>query len=926
MLKPQFGNDESSRLAALAGYDLVAIAQSGLLDEIVNLAAMTGSESAAFVNIIDRDSQLCLAAGGSERLKPVSRKDSFCSHVVAQDDMLVVSDASLDKRFQDNPFVTGEPRLRFYAGAPIRTAKGRPLGTLCVISQQPGTLATDQRRVLERLAAMVSRIFESQRAHARAAEASVQALAESQRSYEMLARTNEAIIHARDRRELFQRVCDLAHDFELCSAAWIGLIHESAGRRKRLVPEASAGLALQQWSGFNFAFDDKYASANSVALRAAVLGRSVVDSDYAYDTASVGWRAEVARLGIRSTAAFPLRCDKRTVGVLTLADTTEHRFSENLLRLLQEVADNISLFLEGQRVAEERTAAEQTLMLQREAMAASSDGIAIADAKAPDMPIVYVNPAFERMTGYAAAEVIGRNCRFLQGTESAQEGVQTMRAALQKGRACEVILRNYRKDGSLFWNNLRLAPVVGATGEVTHFVGSQTDVTERIRAEQELAHRATHDGLTGLPNRELLEDRLQHAIAQASRVDGRIGVAFVDLDNFKMFNDSIGHTAGDTVLKTIGDRLRTCLRSGDTVARLGGDEFVIVVEQLEDDAMLRDVGQRVLSAVAQPIVLNGQAYEVGCSVGTAVYPRDGTTPGSLIQHADFAMYKAKEDGRGVLRIYEPKLDARHADRLNLEVALRQALARKEFVLHYQPKCETASGRVCGAEALVRWHHPERGLVPPLQFIELAEQTGVIVPLGEWVLEEACRESQRLRGAGLSDFAIAVNVSAIQFKQANFMAMIRRILEETGLSPAGLSLEITESVMMSDPETFTATLRELKALGVKVALDDFGTGYSSLSYLKRFPIDQVKIDRAFVRDITSDAADAAICSAIIAMAHSLDMGVVAEGVENAEQVAYLRGRGCDELQGYYLSRPLAAAVFQQWLASQQTQHGVEPLSV
>lgn len=926
MLEPQVGNDEPSRLAALAGYDLDAISQSGLLDEIVSLAAMTGSESAAFVNIIDRDSQLCLAAGGAERLEPVSRKDSLCSHVVTQDDMLVVPDASLDDRFQDNPFVRGEPQLRFYAGAPIRTAEGVPLGTLCVISQHPGTLATDQRRVLERLAAMVSRIFESQRAHARAAEASVQALAESQRSYEMLARTNEAIIHARDRSELFQRVCDLAHDFELCSAAWIGLIDESAGLRKRLVPEASAGLALQQWSRFNFAFDDKYACANSVALRAAVLGRGVVDSDYPHATGSEGWRVEVARLGIRSTAAFPLRCDKRTVGVLTLADTTEHRFSENLLRLLQEVADNISLFLEGQRVAKERTAAEHTLRLQREAMAASSDGIVIADAKEPDMPIVYVNAAFERMTGYAAAEVIGRNCRFLQGNESAQDGVQTMRAALQEGRACEVILRNYRKDGSLFWNNLRLAPVVGANGQVTHFVGSQTDVTERIRAEQELAHRATHDGLTGLPNRGLLEDRLQHAIAQASRGDGRIGVAFVDLDNFKMFNDSIGHTAGDTVLKTIGDRLRTCLRSGDTVARLGGDEFVIVVEQLEDDAMLWDVGQRVLSAVAQPIELNGQAYEVGCSVGTAVYPRDGATPGSLIQHADFAMYKAKEDGRGVLRMYEPKLDARHADRLNLEVALRQALARKEFVLHYQPKCNTASGRVCGAEALLRWHHPERGLVPPLQFIELAEQTGVIVPLGEWVLEEACRESQRLREAGLSDFAIAVNVSAIQFKQANFMAMIRRILAETGLSPAGLSLEITESVMMSDPETFTATLRDLKGLGVKVALDDFGTGYSSLSYLKRFPIDQVKIDRAFVRDITSDAADAAICSAIIAMAHSLDMGVVAEGVENAEQVAYLRGRGCDELQGYYLSRPLAAAAFQQWLATRQTQHGVEPLSV
>ncbi|MCU7376254.1 EAL domain-containing protein [Paucibacter sp. O1-1] len=921
MSEAQFGNDEPRRLAALAGYDLDAIAHSGLLDEIVNLAAMTCGKAAGFVNIINDELQVCLAAGGAERLSQTPRNAAFCSRTVVQDELVVVPDALLDERFKDNPFVTGNPKLRFYAGAPIRTIEGLPLGALCVTDPQPGSLDLRQRTVLDQLAALVSRIFESHRAHARAAEASVQALAESQRSYEMLARTNEAIIHARDRSELFQRVCDLAHDFELCSVAWIGWIDETAGRLRRLVPQASTGLTMQQLDRFNYAFDDQDACANSVALRAAVLGRGVVDSDYSQVAVVGGLRAEVARLGLRSTAAFPLRCGKRIVGVLTLADTTEHRFGENLLRLLQEVTDNISLFLEGQRMAEERTSAEQTLRLQREAMAASSDGIVIADAIAPDMPVVYVNAAFERMTGYAAAEALGQNCRFLQGTESAQEGVQAMRAALHERRACEVILRNYRKDGSLFWNNLRLAPVVGANGQVTHFVGSQTDVTERIRAEQELAHRATHDGLTGLPNRELLEDRLQHAIAQASRGDGRIGVAFVDLDNFKMFNDSIGHTAGDTVLKTVGDRLRTCLRSGDTVARLGGDEFVIVIEQLDDDAMLHDVGQRVLSAVAQPITLDGQAYEVGCSVGLAVYPRDGATPGSLIQHADFAMYKAKEDGRGVLRIYEPKFDARHADRLNLEVALRQALTRKEFVLFYQPKCDTASGRICGAEALVRWHHPERGLVPPLQFIELAEQTGVIVPLGEWVLEEACRENQRLREAGLSDFAIAVNVSAIQFKHANFMDMIRRALAETGLSPAGLSLEITESVMMSDPETFTTTLRDLRALGVKVALDDFGTGYSSLSYLKRFPIDQVKIDRAFVRDITSDAADAAICSAIIAMAHSLGMGVVAEGVENSEQVAFLRGRGCDELQGYYLSKPLAAPAFQQWLSTPQAQLGM-----
>ena len=555
-----------------------------------------------------------------------------------------------------------------------------------------------------------------------------------------------------------------------------------------------------------------------------------------------------------------------------------------------------------------RSAATEALRLTQAAVESSSDGIVICDAQMPDLPLVYVNPAFERMTGYSSVEAIGKNCRFLQLGDSEQPGLNEIRAALREHRTGEATIRNFTKDGAVFWNSLRVAPVHDARGNVTHYVGVQTDVTERIQYEQDLAHRAHYDALTSLPNRQLLEARLEQAITAAQRHETLVGVAFLDLDNFKTFNDSIGHAAGDEVLRMVAARMVECVRPTDTVARLGGDEFVLVMGGLGEPDELKSVISRIQAQLAQPMQLEGKEYFAAASIGLAVFPRDGGTAEQLIQRADFAMYKAKEDGRGVVRTYQPSLDLRGGDRLELERALRQALMRNEFTLHYQPKCDSHTGELCGVEALIRWNHPERGMVPPIQFIALAEQTGVIVPLGEWVLEDACRQNRLWRESGICSVPVAVNVSGIQFKQGSLLTTITDVLERTGLEPQGLHLEITESVMMSDPEGFIRTLNALRAIGVRIALDDFGTGYSSLSYLKQFPIDYVKIDRSFVRDITTDPMDAGICSAIIAMAHNLGMQVIAEGVETQEQADFLRRGGCDQLQGYLVGRPQTAEGF------------------
>jgi diguanylate cyclase (GGDEF)-like protein/PAS domain S-box-containing protein len=585
----------------------------------------------------------------------------------------------------------------------------------------------------------------------------------------------------------------------------------------------------------------------------------------------------------------------------------------------------------------ERTAAERTLRLRQRAIESSVNAILITRFGGSGDPIEYVNPAFERITGYAAAEVLGRDAGFLQGKDRDQPGVMAIRAALHEQREGHAVLRNYRKDGSLFWNDLHIAPVRDEAGAVTHFVGVMNDISETRGYQQQLERQANYDTLTGLANRNLLQDRLKQAVAQARRASTLVAVAFLDLDHFKNINDGLGHTVGDEVLKVVAARLRASVRESDTVARLGGDEFVLILPGLTDmkDAAavagrlqqtvashpeIVEVLQRVLDTVAEPVTVTGGSFSVSCSIGLSVFPHDGEDVDTLLKNADAAMYRAKERGRNNFQFYTGEMNARIAERLTLQAQLRHALGQNEFVLHYQPKVDLASGRICGIEALIRWQRAGAGLVPPNQFIPILEETGMIIEVGRWVMEQAVREQVRARGAGRELPRIAVNVSQVQLRQDDFAAVVAAAVAECGA--VALDLEITESLIMRDIEANIPKFLSIRDCGLGIAIDDFGTGYSSLSYLAKLPVDVLKIDRAFIANLTSRRDDHAIVSTIISLAHSLKLKVVAEGVETDEQAHLLRQLRCDAIQGYLLTPPLPLDAYLDWAA--QFESAARPL--
>ena len=470
--------------------------------------------------------------------------------------------------------------------------------------------------------------------------------------------------------------------------------------------------------------------------------------------------------------------------------------------------------------------------------------------------------------------------------------------------------------GELRWLCINGEPVFDEDGTFRGYRGTGTDITARKLTEQRIHHIAQHDVLTGLPNRSLLQDRLSQAVTYSTRTGHTVWVMLIDLDRFKFVNDSMGHKAGDVLLMTIAARLRSALRDADTVARLSGDEFVVILTEHADEPLSADIVQRLMDSVAQPVILGSKEFFVTCSIGVAVYPTEGAAD-SLIEQADIAMYRAKKVGRNNFQFYTPAMNEEAMERVRIESALRNALERNEFMLHYQPQVNLESGQIVGMEALIRWQHPELGVVAPGRFISVAEETGLIVPIGAWVMRTACAQNKAWQDAGLGSLRVAVNLSARQFGAPNLMADIAAVLEHTGLAANLLEIELTESLFMSDVTLAVELLHAMKKLGVNLSIDDFGTGYSSLSYLSRFPIDVLKIDRSFVSDITRDASDAAIVASIIALAHNLKLDVIAEGVETVEQLDYLRRHGCDQMQGYYFSKPLAAADFEQLLRQKRS---------
>ena len=542
------------------------------------------------------------------------------------------------------------------------------------------------------------------------------------------------------------------------------------------------------------------------------------------------------------------------------------------------------------------------LKLAAQVFESGNEGMVITDG---DNRIITVNQAFTRITGYRPEEVVGQNPAIFSSGRHDADFYRQMWHQLRDTGAWSGEIWNRRKDGSLYPEWLNISSVRDEGGQASHYIAAFSDITERKAAEAQVRHLAEYDALTNLPNRVLLQDRLGQAIAAARRAGSCLALLFLDLDRFKNINDSLGHTVGDQVLCQVGERLLTAVRASDTVSRLGGDEFVLLLPLLESPAQAASVAEKLLHTLATPLAIDDYELAVTPSIGIAVFPEDGEDGDTLLKNADAAMYVAKESGRNNYQYFTAAMNARVSQRLLLENNLRQALARQELALHYQPQYDLHSGTLVGCEALLRWRQPEQGLIPPDRFIPVAEETGLILPIGQWVLREACRQAQAWQDAGLPPLVVAVNISAVQFRQANLAALVQEALAASGLSPCWLELELTESMLMEDGERHTQTLAQLKAMGIRLALDDFGTGYSSLAYLKRFSLDKLKIDRSFIRDLPQDADDAAITTAIIGMARDLGLETLAEGVETEQQWSFLAERGCAQMQGFLRARPMPA---------------------
>ena len=538
------------------------------------------------------------------------------------------------------------------------------------------------------------------------------------------------------------------------------------------------------------------------------------------------------------------------------------------------------------------------------------EGIVITDASGT---IVSVNPAFTEITGYSAEEAIGQTPRLLKSNRHDEAFYREMWRTIESDGQWKGQIWNRRKSGEVFLESQTIRKLLGEDG-VVRFVAVFNDITDQWRKDQRIEYLAFYDSLTGLANRSLLNDRIHHAIALAERSGNSVAVLMLDLDRFKTINDSFGHDQGDKLLQIVGARLKQAARDTDTVARLGGDEFVILLENPGRPDEVATIAARVVDSIAEPTLLGGISLRVEASVGVAIYPADGTDAATLLKNADTAMYEAKAGGKNTYRFFSAFMTDRAKKRLHLEINLRKALECEELELHYQPKVCLRTGMPVGAEALVRWRHPERGLISPMEFIPLAEETGLIEPMGEWVLEEACRQLCIWRASGMGLDSIAVNVSAIQLRNGKLADHVAALLARYGLKGPMLEIELTESALMDDPRLAINIMEALRAAGVRIAVDDFGTGYSSLSYLSRLPIDTLKIDRSFVKDADHTANGRVVCDTIIGLGRNLHLQVVAEGIETAEQLAYLKRQGCYAGQGFHFCRPVPEQELADWLAN------------
>jgi diguanylate cyclase (GGDEF)-like protein/PAS domain S-box-containing protein len=720
------------------------------------------------------------------------------------------------------------------------------------------------------------------------------------RMFAALSATNETILHAKSPEEMYQRVCDAAVDGGKFITTGI-LLFDPGTTWVRVASASGAGMDSLRKA--RISLDETIPEGKGFVGTAFRTGKPCVSNDYLKDAVSLAWRENVEKVG--SAAVVPLLRNGQSIGALIFYATEKRAFDGEIVKLLEGMAENVVFALDNFERGAERKLLEETIRQSEERYRTIINEMEEWYFET-DLTgnITFFNDIFANILGYSPEELTGLNFRSFIKKEDSDSVYRLFNQVYKTGKPSKNFPYEFvRTDGTVTSAEFSIFSKLDKEAKIVGFRGVGHDITERKRAEEKIQYMATHDALTGLPNRLMFSQLLNHAIQAARRYQRQFAVLFLDLDRFKTINDTMGHEAGDQLLQEIAMRLKQTLRAVDIVARLGGDEFVILIEELSDLSQIEIVAGRILSAVIKPVNLVSEECRVTASIGISVFPRDAVDEQSLMKNADLAMYLAKEEGKNNYQFYSVDIQSKSLELLSIETNLRFALERNELSLHYQAKVDFKTNAITGVEALLRWQNPYLSSVTPTQFIPVAEESGLIIPIGRWVMRTACAQNVAWQREGLPPVCMAVNLSPRQLMDEFLIEDIKKALNDSGMAPNLLELEITESMVMHNPTRMIAVLAKIKSLGVRLAIDDFGTGYSSLAQIKHFPVDTLKVDRSFVRNIPKDAEDKAITEAIIAMGKTLSLTVVAEGVETIEQMNFLKDHSCDEMQGYYFSKPI-----------------------
>jgi diguanylate cyclase (GGDEF)-like protein/PAS domain S-box-containing protein len=852
--------DEEEGLRLLTSLNVLETERENVFDSIVQISAEVCGTPMAFISLIDEGRQWIKAAIGVETMG-TARSVPFSDRTIRSHAPFIVQDAAADPAFRANPLVAGLPHLRFYAGFPLVFPHGLVGGTLAVMDVVPRSLNHTQLTFLTVLSQQVVALLEMRRQR----EELRRAIGERDALNAALHEQAEHLKQAQRIARIGSWVLDPATGALTCSDTACELLAGARYGAPRSIDELLADVHDE----------DRNRMASAIAAATQCLS-SALDHRIVLGNGSIRHMRTIVEARPQGEA--------RTVVAGTLQDLNEEHLAQQRLQLLSAGVSRIS------------------------------DTVMITEADELDEPgprIVFINEAFETLTGYRASEVLGKSPRMFQGPNTSRHELDRVRHALIAGAAVSAELINYRKDGREFWLEMNIFPVVNDNGRITHFISVQRDITARKAEAEEITRLAFYDQLTGLPNRRLLFDRLQHQLDLVQRTGSYGALMVLDLDNFKTTNDTLGHDTGDLLLQQVAHRLEGVARRSNTVARLGGDEFVVMLEDLAQDeqraaARAELVGEKILDAFKHSFCLGHVQLHCTPSIGVTLFHSRLRDPKELFKRADVALYQAKAAGRNAIRFFDPRTQAAIDARILLEHDLHRALACQEFELYYQPQVNL-QGRLVGAEALLRWASPKRGMTAPAEFLPLAEETGFILQLGDWVLQRACEMLKRWsESARTSHLSLAVNISRVQLQHPEFVKRTLRIVEESGVDPGRLNFEVTENALFPRIDDAIGKMNELKKHGIHFCLEDFGTGYSSISTLRRLPIDQVKIDRSFISRITAGRQDTEMAKTVAMLGQLLALDVLAEGVETEDQRGFLASTGYGGYQGYLFSAPVASS--------------------